>query len=95
MTTYRSVILVHEVVSISCGVTHWRHLNVEDHFERVGYVACEPGHWFSLSVESYQSAPGDAVVIEVATRDELLSGGCRNEEGELRSLQDRLISDGE
>ena len=73
----------------------WEYLKVEDHFERVGCEVCEMGHWPSLSVESRQSAPGNAVVEEVAAGDDILSGGGRNNEGELRSLQYRLISEGE
>ena len=95
MATYRSIILVWEVVSISCGVTHWEHLEGEDHVERVGREVCELGHWLSLSVESRQSTPMNAVVVEVATGDDILSGGARNKEGGLGSLQYRLISEGE
>ena len=95
VTTYRSVILIHEVVNISCGVTQGEHLNIGDHFERVGCEVAELGHWLGLSVESRQGAPGNSVVMQVATSDKILSGGCGNEEGELRSLQYRLISEGE
>ena len=91
MTTYRSVIFVHEVASIRCGS---RHRGYEDRFERAGCEVCELGHWFSLNIEIRQSAPGNAVVMEVATGDDILSGGGRNKEGQLRSLQYRLISGG-
>jgi hypothetical protein len=100
VTTYRSVIFVHEVVGlyrgfISCGVTHPERLKVEELFERVDCNARELGHWLSLSVESHQSAPGNAVVVVMTTGDEVLSRVGRNKEGELRSLQYRLISKGE
>ena len=52
MTTYRPVILVHEIVSISCGVAHLRWLKVEDDFEWIGCEGCELRHWFGLSVKS-------------------------------------------
>jgi len=93
VTTYRSVILVHEVVSIVHRGIRYR--GYEDRVERVGCEVCKLGHWLSLGVESRQGVPGNAVVMEVATGDDILSRGGRNKEGELRSLQYRLISEGE
>jgi hypothetical protein len=86
--TYRSIILVHEVVRlhhwfISCGVTHLERLKVEELFEWVGCDVCELGHWLRLSVESRQSVPGNVVVVEIATGDDILSRAGRNEESNL------------
>jgi len=74
---------------------YWGYLKIEDHIERVGCEVCELGHWLSLSVESRQSVPENAVVKEVATGDYLLCGGSSNKEGDLGSLQYRLISESE
>jgi hypothetical protein len=78
---------------ISCGVTHLEHLRVEEMFKWVDLDGFEVGRWLRLSVESHQSVPGNTVVVKMTIRDEVLSGGSRNKEGELRSLQYRLISE--
>ena len=86
--TYWSVILVHEVVRlyhwfICCGVTHLERLKVEELFERVGCDVGELGHWLRLSVESRQSVPGNVVVVEIATGDDILSRASRNKQSNL------------
>ena len=85
MTTYRTVILVHEVVRpryglVSRSVTRLECLGVEEVIERVDCDVWELGHWFSLSVEGHQSVPRNAIVMVVTTGDYVFS---RDKEGEL------------
>jgi len=87
-TTYRSVVLVHEIIRlyhgfVSCGIPHLEHLRIEELFKWVDWDVCEVDHWLSLSVEGHQSAPGNVVVVELAIGDNVLSRVGRNKECEL------------
>ena len=87
-TTYRSVILVHEVIwlchgFIKCGSARPKLLEVEELFQWVSWDVFEMGHWPRLSVESHQGVPGDAIVVMVTMGDDVLSGIARNKEGEF------------
>lgn len=73
VTTYRSVILIHEVVIFK----------VEEPLGRVGWGVCKLGHWLGLSVERHQSTPGNAIVKEMAMGDDVLRRMSRDKEGEL------------
>lgn len=52
-------------------------------------------HWPGLNFKSHYSVPADFVVEVETMRDDVLSRIARNKECEFRSLQYRLISEGE
>lgn len=59
------------------------HLRVEKLFKCVNWVIFEMDRWLCLSVESHQSVPRSAVVVNMTVGDDVLSRVSRNKEGEL------------